>query len=127
MESINNTINSITIRKPKENYLNIGYFISIVGSLLLSLSTFTGSSFFILLLYALLPIGLVKPVYLIPIYYVSSLSSQYFMAGEGLGITRLFAFSIFIGILLRILLLGKKIENYWIRYLIYIGIATLFS
>lgn len=127
MESINNTINSMTIRKPKENYLNIGYFISIVGSLLLSLSTFTGSSFFILILFALLPIGLVKPLYLIPIYYVSSLSSQYFMAAEGLGITRLFTFSIFIGILLRILLLGKKIENYWIRNLIYIGIATLFS
>lgn len=127
MENINNLANNTPIRKSKEIYFNLGDFISIVGSLLLSLSTFTGSSFFILPLLALIPIGLIKPIYLIPIYYVSSLSSQYFIAAEGIGITRFFAFVIFIGLLMRILLRGVKIENYWIRYLTYIGTATLFS
>lgn len=113
--------------KPYRLSINLDYTIAIVTSLLLGFSAMTKGTFFALILLVFTPIGIIKPAYLIPIYYVSSLSSQYFAVSEGLGITRVFGFAIFIGVIIRILTERKTIEGNWIRYLIYIGIATIAS
>lgn len=107
--------------------IDFGNTVAIVGSFLLGLSAITKSSIFVYALISLLPIGLIKPEYIIPIFYVSSLSSNYFMVAEGLGIARLCALTIMIAIVLKILVGRRYIEKYWLRYLLYIGVITLIS
>ena len=77
---------------------------------------------YVIILFLFIPFGIFKPTSIIPTYYVSSLSSQYFIIEEGLGINRLFNLAIFLGIVLRIIINRQSIESNWIKYIIYIGI-----
>lgn len=129
MQSINSkfendyTINALSYRVK----INYDYAIAIVSAVLLGLSAITQNQFYVIALCAFIPVGIIKPIYIIPIYYVSSLSSQYFMAAEGIGLTRVFALAIFVGVFLRNFFGEEVLERTWIRYLIYIASTTIIS
>lgn len=107
--------------------LSTGNIIAFFISILLGLSSITDNSLFMFGVVLFIPIGLINPVYIIPVYFISSLSSQYFMVSQGLGISRLCSIAIFVGVFIRILFGKNSIEKHWIWYLIYIGIVTLIS
>lgn len=129
MQSINSkfendyTINALSYRVK----INYDYAIAIVSAVLLGLSAITQNQFYVIALCAFIPVGIIKPIYITPIYYVSSLSSQYFMAAEGIGLTRVFALAIFVGVFLRNFFGEEVLERTWIRYLIYIASTTIIS
>lgn len=116
----------VNLRKSKIKDLFLYYYSLFLVILLLATVSFGNPN----LLYVLL-IGCVllffQPVYIIPVYFISSLSNSYFLAGEGLGITR------FIGIILIIsglfyLQKNSNISNKKnIFYIIIITIFIIFS
>ncbi len=93
----------------------------------LLLSTNSGNRFLVLLPYIFLPIGLVMPELLIPTYFISSLSSNFFEAAQGIGFTRLIALAFIAGVLLKFLRRRKMIMTKWVANLAFIAFATLLS
>ena len=68
-----------------------------------------------------------KPVWLIPVYIISSLSTTYFVAGDGLGISRLIGFIIIIAGLLKLVKGKAQINSNHFRFLIVILVYGYFS
>lgn len=103
------------------------YIITAVMTAALLLSTDSGSRSLALLPYAFLPIGLVMPEFLIPAYFITSLSSNFFEAAQGIGFTRLLAFAFIAGVALRLVRRRKTIMIMWTANLVFISFATLLS
>lgn len=68
-----------------------------------------------------------KPIYLIPAYIISSLSSDYFIAANGLGISRLIGFVIILAGLLNLTKNRVKFNSSHLVFLFIIIVYTLFS
>ena len=104
------------------------YIFAVATTALLLFSIGSERPYWGLVLFAFLPIGLLKPIFLIPVFFISSLSSDFFEASQGVGFTRVFAFVIIASVLLGILRNTKKVINKkWISNCIFIIVATLLS
>ena len=103
------------------------YAAGTISTILLLLSAKSGNPYYELLFYAILPIGLVKPEYLFPPYFIASLSSNYFVAAQGVGMTRLMALIIIIGVLIRIVKNRKSLRKKWIINCLLIAATTIIS
>jgi hypothetical protein len=86
--------------KKKALWSRLIYVIAVVGTLALLLSVNSTTPYMALLPYLFLPIGLFLPELLIPLFFIASLSSDYFIAGEGVGFTRILALVIIAGVVL---------------------------
>lgn len=103
------------------------YIVSTVMTTALLLSANSESPYLALLLYAFLPIGLLKPELLIPTYFISSLSSNYFSAAQGIGFTRLLALAIIAGVVVRITGRRKPPLTKWIVKCVFVAVSTFIS
>lgn len=90
------------------------YIIAVVGILALLLSVNSSTPYMAFLPYLFLPIGLFLPELLIPLFFIASLSSDYFIAGEGVGFTRILALVIIAGAMSRLILKRKKLQRRWL-------------
>lgn len=72
-------------------------------------------------------IGLWKPEFVLPTYFIASLSSNYFMAGEGLGFTRLLALIIIGGVVFRLVRRKQQLRKKWVIHCIVMAVVTLVS
>ena len=113
--------------KDKGHENKLIYIASVIMTIAMLFSLSSGNKLLILLAYALLAIGLFRPEFLIPTYFVVSLSSNYFVATQGVGINRLMAFIIIFGVIIRILRQGKVFITKWIYGCIFIAMVTLIS
>jgi len=103
------------------------YIIAAVMTIMLFVSASSGSITLTLLPYAFLPIGLVKPEFLLPAYFISSLSSNYFLAAQGIGFTRLLAVTIIIGVAIRLFARRKPLLSKWFINCAFIAAFTFIS
>jgi len=71
-------------------------------------------------------IGIPRPEVLFPVFFVVSLSGDYFGAFPGVGFTRVFGIIIFIGALRRVIASGRVKQKYW-KYCILIALTTFIS
>ena len=72
--------------------------IALGSTVLIGLSGITNNAVFCYLALLFLPVGLIYPTSLIPVLMVTSLSSNFFSAAEGIGSARLFALAIVLGV-----------------------------
>lgn len=103
------------------------YLVAALGTVALLISAYTTNSFFDMLPYLFLPVGLLFPEFLIPTYFIASLSSNFFMASEGIGFTRLLALVIIAGVVLRLIRGKKFLKKKWIIIYLFIAISTFIS
>lgn len=101
--------------------------IAIVSTTLMGISAVTNNAAFCYAAMLFLPFGLIYPTSLIPVLMVTSLSSNFFAAAEGVGAARLFAFAIVLGVIISMLRKHRKINFLWLRFFIIIIIATLLT
>lgn len=104
------------------------YAFAVITTLLLLFSVNTQSQYVTMLFIILFPIGILKPEYLIPAFFISSLSSNYFEAAQGIGYSRILSFVIIAGVLFRLLSSGNTmVRKNWNLYCLLIIITTLIS
>jgi len=113
--------------KKKALWSRLIYVIAVVGTLALLLSVNSTTPYMALLPYLFLPIGLFLPELLIPLFFIASLSSDYFIAGEGVGFTRILALVIIAGAMSRLILKRKKLQRRWLANFILIMVVSLIS
>lgn len=101
------------------------YALGLVG-LLLTVANFNSSA---LLWILIVGAGLLIffPMYILPVYIISSLSSDYFIAGEGLGISRFLGVIVIVSGLIYMLRNRRLLNRNNSRYLFIISIFCLFS
>jgi|LSQX01.1.fsa_nt_gb hypothetical protein len=101
------------------------YALGLVG-LLLTVANFNSSA---LLWILIVGAGLLifSPMYILPVYIISSLSSDYFIAGEGLGISRFLGVIVIVSGLIYMLRNRRLLNRNNSRYLFIISIFCLFS
>lgn len=99
--------------------------VTVLSVLALLLAAGTADSVYLYLLYVLMPLTLYRPEMLLPVYFVASLSSNFFVATEGIGVTRLLATVIIIGVLHKIYRVRKGIQKKWLNHCLIIGLLCL--
>ena len=102
-------------------------YYSVLLVFILLASIYFSNTILLYILIAATAILIFNPVYILPVYIISSLSSDYFVAGEGLGISRLIGFVIIAGGFIY-----QARHNYPIRkkeslFLVFILIFAFFS
>jgi len=100
------------------------YIVTAVLTVVLLLSANSTNSSLALLTYAFLPIGLFMPEVLLPAYFIASLSSNFFMAAQGVGFGRLLALVIIAGVMLRKIGRREPLLAKWIVNCTFIAYAT---
>jgi O-antigen ligase len=88
---------------------------------------YTGSQIYFFLLFLLLPFGLLRPQALIPAYFIASLSSDFFVASEGVGLGRMLALAIVLGVLLKVSLRRQPVLKKWFPSLILFSASITIS
>ncbi len=101
--------------------------IALASTFFVGLSAVTNNAVFCYIAMLFLPFGLIYPTSLIPVLMVTSLSSNFFAAAEGIGAARLFAIAIVLGVTISMIRNRRKINLFWLRFLILIMIATLLT
>lgn len=101
--------------------------IAVVSTTLMGLSAVTNNAVFCYAAMFFLPFGLIYPTSLIPVLMVTSLSSNFFAAAEGVGAARLFAIALVLGVIISMLREHRKINFLWLRFFILIIITTLLT
>lgn len=101
--------------------------IAVVSTTLMGLSAVTNNAVFGYAAMLFLPFGLIYPTSLIPVLMVTSLSSNFFAAAEGIGSARLFAIALVLGVVVSMLREHRKINSLWLRFFILIIITTLLT
>ena len=117
--------------KVKNNTLNtseiIAAILSIVLVVLLLVAVQTNQLFVLLILLLACLYFINKPIWLIPVYIISSLSTTYFVASDGLGISRLIGFIIIFAGLIKLVKGKTQVNSNHFLFLIVILVYGLFS
>jgi O-antigen ligase len=112
----------------KNNFL-FYYALCLVGLLLAAVNFNSPVLFWVLIGGAVLIIF--TPLYILPVYVISSLSSDYFIAGEGLGISRFLGIIVIVGGIIYIFrnkrVFNKKNSMYLVVILTFCLISSVFS
>lgn len=107
--------------KKNINKILFYYSIALVGLLLATVNI--NNPMLLWILIGATSLLILKPVYIIPVYIISSLSSTYFIAGAGLGISRIIGFIL---ILSGIIYIIRHPIGFNKKNLIYLFLLTIF-
>jgi hypothetical protein len=108
----------------KEKFL---FFYSIFLVILLLATTNNGNSILIYLLIFCCLLLILNPLYLIPVYFISSLANTFFIIGEDLGIGRIIGLILILGGLIYAFKNPQKMNKKNLYYIVFITIFAFIS